>query len=394
MAYYFYGLRAVLVALTAVSSSYLAEYLSVAAMRKKFDWSDVSPMMNGLLIALLLPASVPYTITAFAAAFAAIVCKHAFGGNSNLIFCPVCVSYIFTSLCFPSYILRYPVPAPFGSVPTANQVTSGLTYSYTRALDTGSASTFSLLDIIWGKLAGPMGTSAILIILIAAVALYFFRDIPSTAFFAGIGANILINVIFPVGETGWYAVLNSLVAGSFLFVYVFMACDLRYVPKRAFSQLVWGVGFAAAAYLIRLYTSIENSAVFALPMFCIFRDELDRLSDALEKLLRFIGKWIAIGAKFVWKWIKIGSVKLAGAIASGFDAFCEFLSQKFIELSDKHKAAKAEKENAQNESGTDGSSAEEKEDTEITEENSTKTDAESDASDNSKDGETAEGDGK
>ncbi len=312
-------------------------------MKKKFDWSDVSPMMNGLLTALLLPASVPYTVAAFSAAFAAIVCKHAFGGNENLIFEPVCTAYIFTSLCFPFYILRYPVPEPFGSVPLTNRVADGLTYSYTRLLDTGSASAFSLLDIIWGKLAGPMGASAILIILICAVALYFFRYVPSTAFFAGIGANVLINVLFPVGETGWYAVLNSLVAGSFLFVYVFMACDPRYVPKRAFSQLVWGIGFAAASYLIRVYTSIENSAVFALPMFCVFRDELDRLTDSLERLLRFLWKWLVIGAKFLWKWAKIIAVKICKAVAKAFDAFCEFLSRKIIELSDRVKAAKAEK---------------------------------------------------
>lgn len=318
MAYYFYGIRAVFVTGVSVLSSFLTDYLCVSAMKKKFDWTDESPLMSGLLLALLMPATVPYSIMAFSAAFMTVVGKYAFGGNDNLIFCPVCVAYIFTSLCFPSSILRYPLPVPFGKVPTANIVTDGLTNSYTHFLDNNAVSTFSLLDIIWGKLAGPMGTSAVLIILICAVALYFFRDIPSMALFAGFGANVIINVVFPVGERGWYAVLNSLVAGSYLFVLVFMACDVRYVPKKQFSQLLYGILFAAGSFLMRKYTTIENGAVFMLPILCIFRDEFDRLTHVLHRLLALL-----------WKWVKL----LAGKAAKAFDAICEAVSDRIVKAS-------------------------------------------------------------
>ena len=330
MAFYFYGIRAVSVAGVSVFSSVLADYFACTAMRKKYDWADLSPVMSGLLLALLMPASVPYTIMAFAAAFMAIVCKHAFGGNRNLIFCPVCIAYIFTTFCFPSETVRYPLPTPFGSVSLDNIVSDTLTRSYTYYLDSGASSTFSLLDIIWGKLAGPMGASAILIILICAVALYFFGDIPATAFFAGFGANVLINVLFPVGESGWYAVLNSLVAGSYFFALVFLACDPRYVPKRQFSQAVYGIAFAGASYLIRMNTGIENGAIFALPLLCVFRDEFDRLTDALEKLI-----------KFIWKWIKILSVRFAKLVAKGLDAFCELVATWINDMLKKRAEKKA-----------------------------------------------------
>lgn len=355
MAYYFYGIRAVFVAGVSVLSSFLTDYLCVSAMKKKFDWSDESPLMSGLLLALLMPASIPYTIMAFSAAFMTIVGKHAFGGNDNLIFCPVSVAYIFTSLCFPSAVLRYPTPVPFGSVSTANVVTDSLTYSYTHFLDSNAASTFSLLDIIWGKLAGPMGASAAVIILICGVALYFFRDIPSMTLFAGFGANVIINVVFPVGEKGWYAVLNSLVAGSYLFVLVFMACDVRYIPKKQFSQLLYGVLFAAGSFLMRRYTTIENGAIFMLPILCVFKDEFDRLTATLHRLLTFLWKWTKIlsvkaakftaaGLKslgrFLWKWTKILSIKAAKA----FDALCEYVSNQIVTASKKHKEKLAEKE--------------------------------------------------
>lgn len=390
MAYYFYGIRAVYVAGVSVLSSFLSDYLCMSAMKKKFDWSDESPLMSGLLLALLMPASIPYTIMAFSAAFMTIVGKHAFGGNDNLIFCPVSVAYIFTCLCFPSAVLKYPAPVPFGNISTANVVTDSLTYSYTHFLDSNAASTFSLLDLIWGKLAGPMGASAVVIILICGVALYFFRDIPSMALFAGFGANVIINVVFPVGEKGWYAVLNSLVAGSYLFVLVFMACDVRYVPKKQFSQLLYGVLFAAGAFLMRRYTAIENSAVFMLPILCVFRDEFDRLTAALHRLLTFLWKWTKILSnraakltaaglrwlgKFTWKWTKILSVKaakltaaglrwlgkfiwkwtkiLAVKVAKAFDALCEAVSNKIVEASKKRKESAANNASAADENGSD-----------------------------------------
>lgn len=348
MAFYFYGLRVVLVAGVSVFSSILADYSACAAMRKKYDWADFSPVMSGLLLALLMPASVPYTIMAFAAAFMAIVCKHAFGGNKNLIFCPVCIAYIFTTFCFPSDILRYPTPDPFGSISISNAVSDSLSHSYTYLLDNGASSTFSLLDLVWGKIAGPMGTSAALIILICAVSLYFFGDIPATAFFAGFGANVLINVIFPVGETGWYAVLNSLVAGSYLFTLVFMACDPRYVPKRQFSQGVYGVAFAGASYLIRMHTSIENGAVFALPLLCVFRDEFDHLTDALERLIKFLWKWTKILSVRFAKLVAKSTVTAAKWIAAQFDRFCEFIAVRIHEAS-KNKSEKKTKAPDENE---------------------------------------------
>ncbi len=331
MSYYYYGLRAFLTAGVSVGASVLTEYLCCTARRIKYDWGDVSPIMSGLLLALIMPASVPYTVIAFASAFMASVCKQAFGGNKNLIFCPVCVAYIFTTFCFPSAVVRYPTPVPFGSVDLANNVADTLSHSYTYALDNGTASAFSLLDLIWGKLAGPMGTSAVLIILICGVALYFFGDIPSAALFSGFGVNVLINVLRPVGETGWYAVLNSLVAGSYLFVLIFMACDLRFVPNRVFSQICYGAVFAVGSYLIRLYTGIENGAIFVLPMLNVFRDEFDRLTDQLERLLRFIFKYLKIFSAKAWAFAKKYTVKAAKLAAGGFDKMCDRIADRIAE---------------------------------------------------------------
>lgn len=284
MAFYYYGLRAVIVTLVAVVSAVLTDYICCAIMKRKFDWYDPSPAMSAILLALLMPASVPYPIMAFSCVFMVAVAKYAFGGNRNLIFSPVAVTYAFSSITWSQYIMRYPIPEPFGNVPLDNIVTDNLVHSFTYMLDNSAAGTFSLLDIVWGKLAGPMGTSAVLIILISGVALYLFGDIEPTVFFTGIAANVLLNVLFPGNIIGWEAFLYSLVTGSYMFTLVFMAGDRRFVPKHELAQFLYALTVAVAAFLFRRFTIIENGAVFGLMFAGLMRDEFDRWSLSIHNL--------------------------------------------------------------------------------------------------------------
>lgn len=283
LAVYYYGLRVVVVTLLAVVTSVVTDYTCTHIMKRKFDWHDPSPAMSGILLALLMPASVPYYVMAFACVFMIVVGKYAFGGNHNLIFSPVAVSYAFCSITWSRYIMRYPTPVPFGNISLSNTVTEDLTHSFTYALDNGAAGTFSLLDILLGKLAGPMGTSAVVLIVICGVAMYMFGDIEPTVFFTGIAANVLLGVLFPGNAVGWQAFVYSLVSGSYMFTLVFMACDRRFVPKHEVAQFLYALVVAVGAFLFRKYTAIENGAVFGLLIANVFRDEFDRWIEALVR---------------------------------------------------------------------------------------------------------------
>ncbi len=268
--------------LVAIVTSVLTDYLCCQLLKRKYDWHDPSPMMSGILLAMFMPASLPYILMAFAAIFMVVVGKYAFGGNRNLIFSPVAVAYAFSSIAWSRYIMRYPIPEPFGNVSLNENITEGLVHSFTYTLDTGSAGTFSALDIIWGKLAGPMGTSCVLLILICGIAMYLFGDIEPTVFFTGIGAHVLINVIFPFNGEGWQSFVYALVTGSYMFTLVFMACDRRFVPKHELAQFLYALVIAVGAYLFRRYTAIENGGLFAMLVASLFRDEFDRWSLALH----------------------------------------------------------------------------------------------------------------
>lgn len=282
MAFYYYGLRAVIVTLISVVTSVVVDFLASSACHKKFDWSDASPIMDGLLLALLMPATVPYSVMFISAVFMTAIGKYAFGGNKNLIFHPVAAAYAFCSFTWSNAIIRFPIPEPFGNLPLDSVISDNLAHSFTYNFDNGAVGTFSFLDMLWGKLVGPMGTSNVLIILICGLAMYFFSDISKTVFFTGIATNVLMFVLFPTNATGVEAVAYSFTTGSYMFVLIFMASDGRIAPKEPLAKFIYSLIIGVVAYVLRRYTIIENGAVFSFLIACIFKGELDRLSLALE----------------------------------------------------------------------------------------------------------------
>ncbi len=260
-------------------------------MHRKYDWRDPSPYANGIMLALLMPASVPYSIIIFASAFMSSVMKYAFGGHHNRIFHPVAAAYLLSALCWPSSVLRYPTPAVFGNISLSESLTDALDRSFTHYVDV-SLSSSSWLDILWGKLAGPMGTSCVILILIVTIALYCFHDIPAPVLFSGIATEVLLFILFPISATGWQAALYSIVTGSYMYVLAFMVCDPCFTPSNGFGQALYGFAYGLTAFLLRKFSGYEDSSVLALMVVSIFPTEFDRFAVFITDNLSRFGSFV------------------------------------------------------------------------------------------------------
>ncbi|MCD7772302.1 MAG: RnfABCDGE type electron transport complex subunit D [Oscillospiraceae bacterium] len=285
--YYYYGLRAWFVVAISVAASVLSEYICTSLIRRKYDWRDPSPVANGIMLALLMPASVPYGVMIFASAFMGSVMKYPFGGHHNRIFHPVATAYLFSALCWPSSVLRYPTPSIFGSLSLSSSIGDALDRSFTHYVDV-SVSSSSWLDILWGRLSGPMGTSCVILILICTIALYCFRDIPAPVLFSSVATEVLLFTCFPISATGWQAALYSIATGSFMYVLAFMVCDPCFTPSNGFGQTLYGIAYALTAFLLRKFSGYEDSSVLALMIVSIFPTEFDRFAIfVIDSLSRF-----------------------------------------------------------------------------------------------------------
>lgn len=111
----FFGLRCLLLAAVSIAAAGLAEALWSKLTGRYQTVEDLSAAVTGLLLALTLPATVPYWMAAVGAVFAVIVVKAAFGGLGQNIFNPALAARALLLLLFPASMTRF--AAPGASVP-------------------------------------------------------------------------------------------------------------------------------------------------------------------------------------------------------------------------------------------------------------------------------------
>ena len=69
-AYWFYGVRSLLVIAASVAAAVATDALAGLVINRKIDISDLNSVFTGAAIALMMPSSVPYYVAVFASVFA------------------------------------------------------------------------------------------------------------------------------------------------------------------------------------------------------------------------------------------------------------------------------------------------------------------------------------
>ena len=77
---FLYGLRPLVVCLTAMVTARICDRIACWLRSRRFDPSENSSIAQALLLAMLMPASVPYYVVAVSVAFSVLLAKEAFGG--------------------------------------------------------------------------------------------------------------------------------------------------------------------------------------------------------------------------------------------------------------------------------------------------------------------------
>ena len=258
-----YGARAAMICLGSVLVCILSDMIFCRMTRKTYNPKDLSTIAAGLCIALMMPASVNYGIVA-GGALLAIAVKHIFGGKDNYIFNPTCVAIAFLIICFPNDMLLYPA---VGSEPelwsggTGSALVSGVEY-YLLKLNTAPAVSFQSLML--GSVAGPMGTTQLLIIAVCGVCLMMRRSLSPLVTLFGLGSYCALTALFPVFSSIGDTLLMELSGGYLLFGFVFLAADPQTMPKSAAGKIIYGLIIGVVGCLFRHFGKVEGSFIFVI----------------------------------------------------------------------------------------------------------------------------------
>ena len=275
MACYFYGYRPVSVTLAAVITCKIADMFGNLLSRRQLMIADLAPIVTGMMIAMLLPASIPFYIPVAASLFAVLVVKQPFGGTGNNLFNPAAAGFAFAAACWPADVSRY--PQPLERLEAAAEVSVRLMEGSAYTLKLGGVPSIEWQELVLGNYAGPMGATHILVMMTCLIYLLVRKTVDwrlpagflfSAAFIAFFFARIPTSPI--------NSVCFELFSGSVMFFAVYMVGDPVTSPKTRTGRLIYGLLAGALTMILRYYGGFEQGGMFALLMLNAFSYTIDR----------------------------------------------------------------------------------------------------------------------
>ncbi len=256
----FQGLRAGLVAAVCVLSALAGEWLLRLALRRHSTLPDGSALVTGLLLALTLPASVPYYAAAIGGLFAVVVVKGLCGGLGQNTFNPALGARAFLMLLFPACLTRFPAlgaALSLGELSPADVVTGATPLHH---MQMPALPDVSLLDLFLGRAGGCIGEVSALALLIGGGWLLLRRVISVRIPAAYLGTVAVLTLVFSKGESPILWMAYSLLSGGVLLGAIFMATDYATSPVGPAAQIAYGIGCGALTVVFR-YTGLFPEGV-------------------------------------------------------------------------------------------------------------------------------------
>ena len=220
-------------------------------------------LVSGMLIALIVPASIPLWQLAIAVAFAVVIAKEAFGGTGMNIFNPAMITRAFLFFAFPAQMSGDSVWVAGNN---ANHLIDGFAkptaLAVAKSAPAGHASealhgAYSTSDMFFGCIPGSAGEMSKLCVLLGAAVLIL-TGIGSWRVMLGgvlglLATGFIMNATLGSTWQGCYFdnPMDHLFVGGFLFGIVFMATDPVSSPETNTAKWIYGVGVGVVTILVR-----------------------------------------------------------------------------------------------------------------------------------------------
>lgn len=274
-----FGLRALFVILTSVLSCVVFELLFQVLTKQKIVIKNLSAVVSGILLALVLPSTVPFWQVVLGAAVAMIIAKGLFGGIGSNVFNPALTGRAFLFISFPSAIGAKwfdPVLAENLNTNSAGKISS-------FSLDAVSSSTvlssvkngsldinrFDWLSYFFGNRAGCIGETSVFLILVSFVFLLLCRIIDWRAPLGMIATFALGTFIASVAKSADFVSSllftgAALLSGGIVFGATFMVTDYATTPVTKPGRFVFGAGCGLITFLIRTFGGYPEGVMFSI----------------------------------------------------------------------------------------------------------------------------------
>lgn len=260
---YNFGLKALIVLILCIGSAVVCEALYQKLTKRKVTVNDFSAVITGLLLGLNLPHTVPWWIPIIGSVFAIIIVKQLFGGLGQNFMNPALASRAFLLISFAGIMTNWQIDGVSTATPLAllNEATAP-----------------KLMDLFIGNIAGSIGETSVIALLIGGIYLLLRKviswRIPVT-YIATVALMVLLfgGKGFDLNYTFYHIFSGGLMIGAF-----FMATDYSSSPVSATGKIIMGIGCGVLTVLIRLFGGYPEGVSFAILIMNLFVPLIDRFT--------------------------------------------------------------------------------------------------------------------
>lgn len=266
---YHFKVDAAMLILATVLSCVLSEYAWNKISRKPNTISDLSAVVTGILLAFNLSPAVPIWIAAIGGVFAIIIVKQLFGGLGHNFVNPALAARAFMMASWPVQMTNWQLPG-WDAVSSATPL---------ALIKEGSEAVGQLpqfRDLFLGNIAGTIGETSALALLIGAAYLFIRRVITPEIPLAFIGTVSIMTWIFGSAQpfTGDY--IYHIFSGGLMLGAFFMATDYTTSPMTTKGRLIMGVGCGLLTSVIRLYGGYPEGVSYSILLMNLVVPMIDR----------------------------------------------------------------------------------------------------------------------
>ena len=247
-----HGFRSLIVTLVSISSCVFLEWMYSVVTKTRNTVIDGSALVTGMLLAMTLPATVPYWLVIVGAAFAIIFVKALCGGLGQNIFNPALSARGFMMLIAPAYMVRFEgVDGVTAATPLHHMVMPALPEE-------------SILDMFIGNCPGSIGEISALALLAGGAYLVYRKVISPRIPLAYLGSVAVLTLVFHRTDASVDWMLYSLFSGGLMLGAIFMATDYATSPVTAKGQVIYGIGCGILTVIFRYFGLFPEGVTYAI----------------------------------------------------------------------------------------------------------------------------------
>jgi Na+-translocating ferredoxin:NAD+ oxidoreductase subunit D len=254
---YFFKIKGLIIIsaclITSVITDIFMQFLIRKKSNEKINYFNGSAILTGLLLSFVLPPTVPLFIPVLGSIFAITLGKYAFGVGNN-IFNPALIARAFLVVSFPQIMTTWITP-------------DGVTSATPLAVGSGS-----LLDLFVGNVAGCIGETSALALLIGGFFLIFIKVIDWRIPFYYMGSFALLT--FFIGQD----VIFHLFAGGLILGAFFMATDYITMPVTRNGRIIFAVLLGLLTFVFRFYSNMPEGVMYSILIMNAFAPFIQRVT--------------------------------------------------------------------------------------------------------------------